>query len=67
MSTHAIKTELQSVLATLVPDQKWPKRVGVVHLSDFAIHHLDPDSDDPRVCRALELAAVMYYNERSSK
>lgn len=67
MSTPAIKTELKSLLTLLAPDKKWSKRAGIVQLSDFAVHRLDADSPDPMVLRAIELASVMYYNERSSK
>jgi hypothetical protein len=36
-------------------------------MSDYAVHHFDPESADPKVQRALELPRVMYLNERSSK
>jgi hypothetical protein len=67
MSTHAIKTELHGLLTELVPGKTWYKRSGVVEMSDFAVHNLESDSDDPKVQRALSLARVMYENERSSK
>jgi len=65
MSTHAIKTELQSLLQTLAPDKRWPKRPGITELSDFALHRFSPEDNDPRVWRALELASVMWFHERS--
>jgi len=67
MSTHAIKTELHGLLLELAPEKTWRKRSGVVEMSDFAVHRFDPESSDPKVQRALELARVMYLNERSSK
>jgi hypothetical protein len=67
MSTHAIKTELHGLLRELVPEKTWYKRTGIVEMSDFAVHNLDSESDDPKVQRALKLARVMYENERSSK
>jgi hypothetical protein len=65
MSTHQIKTELHGLLRELAPDKKWSKRAGVVTMSDFAVHNLDPESDDPRVQRALALAHVLWDTERS--
>jgi hypothetical protein len=60
MSTHAIKSELLSVLAGLSPDKTWSKRATVRQLADFALDTLDRDSSDTRVQRAIELAeAVM--------
>jgi hypothetical protein len=59
MSTHAIKTELMQLLIEIVPDQKWPKRVTVRALADFALDRLDGSSADPRVERALELAGAV--------
>jgi hypothetical protein len=56
MSTHAIKTELLRVLAEISPNRRWPKRVTVRFLADFALDTLDRSSPDPRVQRALELA-----------
>jgi hypothetical protein len=67
MSTHAIKAELVSLLQELVPEKVWYRRSGIVEMSEFAVHELDAESDDPRVQRALELAHVMYDHERSSK
>lgn len=64
LSTHAIKTELAGLLHVLAPDKKWPKRAGVVEMSDFALHSLDPESTDARTVRARELASVMYFKER---
>jgi hypothetical protein len=65
MSTHAIKTELLGLLRDLRPEKKWHKRSGIVELSDYAIHHLNSTSKDPRVARALELAHVMWDNDRT--
>ncbi len=64
MSTHAVKTELQALLRELVPEKTWRKRSGIVEMSDFAVHNLDATSTDPKVQRALELARVMYDNQR---
>jgi hypothetical protein len=64
MSTHAIKTELMAALAELRPEQKWTKRVTVTDLCSFAIASIPAESDDPRCLRALELAHVLYDNER---
>jgi hypothetical protein len=65
MSTHAIKTELLSLLKVLAPRKAWSKRAGVVEISDWTVHNLESTSPDRRVERALELARVMYDNERS--
>jgi hypothetical protein len=59
MSTHAIKSELLSVLVELLPDTSWSKRASVKQLADFALDTLDRDSSDPRVRRAIELAAAV--------
>ncbi len=64
MSTHAIKTELMKLLRDLAPTKSWSKRVGIVQLSHWAVHHLDAAATDPRVARALALAHVMYDSER---
>jgi hypothetical protein len=59
MSTHAIKSELQSVLVELSPDKSWSKRVTVRQLADFALDTLDRDSSNTRVRRAIELAEAV--------
>jgi hypothetical protein len=59
MSTHAIKSELQSVLVELSPDKRWSKRATVRQLADFALDRLDRDSSDTRVRRAIELAEAV--------
>jgi hypothetical protein len=64
MSTHAIKTELRSLLDQLAPTVGWSKHASVTRMSDWALHHLDAGSSDPRVRRARELASVIYHHER---
>jgi len=65
MSTHAVKTELHSLLLELFPDVVWYKRSGVLEMSEFAVRNLDAGAANPKVQRALELARVMYETQRS--
>ncbi|MFJ6565739.1 hypothetical protein ACIQMV_39105 [Streptomyces sp. NPDC091412] len=64
MSTHAIKTELRTLIGELAPEVAWSKRVTVTELAVWAVAQLDADSHDPRVQRARELAQVIYGNQR---
>ena len=64
MSTHAIKTELLSTLQKVRPKKRWPKRVTVGMLCDFAVHEIRADTTNRDEHRVLELARVLYDHER---
>jgi hypothetical protein len=64
MSTHAIKSELATVLAEMRPRRTWSKRATLAEMSACAIAEIDDKSTDTRCQRALELAHVLYDDER---
>jgi hypothetical protein len=64
MGTHAIKTELLTLLRELRPEKTWHRKPKLAEMADFAVHNLDPESTDPKVGRARELARLIYKHER---
>lgn len=64
MSTHAIKTELRSLLTELYPAKKWSKRATLADLCNYAVHTIRADTLDQKERRALGLAQVLHGHER---
>lgn len=64
MSTPMIKGELQALLVDLMRARTWHKRTPLHELCALAIAAFPADTTDPRKMRALELAHVLYDNER---
>lgn len=63
--THITKMQLLDLLAELAPEKKWPKRVRLKDLADWAFHHLDADSANPQERRAHALAAFVWGGGRN--